>query len=127
MKSPLPKKPAKSREQRMVEMAQAMVPNATIARLLAVRSKTIREKLSKARSTGTVIPPNAERIAHEQTRRGVHVIPLSEVEIERLARSAKARKTTGSLLLERVIREALSAENFPVLIDAILDDGVQTK
>lgn len=112
-----------SKKERMVELAQAMLSNATIASRLGVRPQTVRIKLSQARAAGAKIALNAERMAHEESQRGLRIQPLSLPEIERLERAGKVRGVSAAVLLNRVIRELVSPEGFPVLIDNILDDG----
>ncbi len=107
----------------MVELAQAMLSNATIASRLGIRPQTVRIKLSQARWDGSEIAVNRERIAHEEAQRGLRIQPLSLIEIERLEKAAKARNVSAAVLLNRVIRELVSPESFPALIDNILDDG----
>lgn len=114
------------RHGRIVEMAQAGLSNATIAARLNVRAKTIREQIARARKLGADIPLNSERIAREQSRRGLHLQPMSDAEIARLARAAEARGLGVEDFLNRMIRELLSPASFPALIDNILDDGVST-
>lgn len=107
---------------KIAEMAQAMLSNATIARRLNIRPKTVRNHLSAARTAGASIPSNAARVAHEDAHRGLRLSPLSTVEIARLERAGKVRGVTASVILDRIIREVLSPGNFPALIDNILDD-----
>lgn len=113
----------KTRRQRIVELAQAMIPNATIAARLNIRARTVREILSRERAKGAIIPLNGARQAHEAAIGGLRLPPLSQSEIARLERAAEKRGTTATDLLGRVARELVAS---PALLDNVLDDGVTT-
>ena len=114
------------RQKTFVEMAQAMLSNATIARRCRVSPRTIRRELARARRLGHDVPLNAERMAHEEARAGVRLHPLSGAEIERLDRAARARGVSVVDVLNRAVRELCAGASFPVLLDNVLDDDVRS-
>lgn len=116
----------KTRAEQVIEMANAMLSDQTIGKRLKIKSRRVREVLSRARKEGVEVPTNPERLAHEHARGGVKLPPLTDAEITRLERAGRARSITGTEVLSRVVREVVSEEAFPALIDNILDDGVSS-